>query len=248
LQGAVPGPFCLALGLCADFVPAIADGIFEAFPGTGVACFLVAAGIGFQSGPVAPTVAFICAQLIAVAVGGLILRIGSAPAGKRCGVVLPEDGVVGSKVLGVGFLKGTSAIRSHREFLGRERNFTGLHCWARGYGVSTLGLDEQVIREDIRNQENEEKRQAQMQLKGLETLSYATEGSSGPFIGVREGLEALSDHSWPPPGAFSKLPALRVVLDFLCKRLKMLLLYPGTLVFCACDTTTCTTGYRHWCH
>jgi len=67
----------------------------------------------------------------------------------------------------VGFLKGKSAIRIHREFLGRERNFTGLHFWARGYCVSTIGLDEQVIREYIRNQENEEKRQEQMQLKGL---------------------------------------------------------------------------------
>ena len=67
----------------------------------------------------------------------------------------------------VGFLKGKSAIRIHREFLGRERNFTGLHFWALGYCVSTVGLDEQVIREYIRNQENEEKRQEQMQLKGL---------------------------------------------------------------------------------
>src|SRR5260370_42520819 len=49
----------------------------------------------------------------------------------------------------VGFLKGKSAIRIHREFLGRERNFTGFHFWARGYCVSTVGLDEQVIREYI---------------------------------------------------------------------------------------------------
>jgi putative transposase len=67
----------------------------------------------------------------------------------------------------VGFLKGKSAIRIHREFLGRERNFTGRHFWARGYCVSTIGLDEQVIREYIRHQENEEKRQEQIQLKGL---------------------------------------------------------------------------------
>jgi putative transposase len=47
----------------------------------------------------------------------------------------------------VGWLKGQSAIRIHRECLGRARNFTGLHFWARGYCVSTVGLDEQVIRE-----------------------------------------------------------------------------------------------------
>ena len=68
----------------------------------------------------------------------------------------------------VGFLKGKSAIRIHREFLGRERNFTGLHFWARGYCVSTVGLDEQTIREYIRNQEEEEKRLEQLELGGLQ--------------------------------------------------------------------------------
>ena len=67
----------------------------------------------------------------------------------------------------VGFLKGKSAIRIHREFFGQKRNFTGRHFWAKGYCVSTVGLDEQTIREYIRNQEAEEKRLEQMQLKGL---------------------------------------------------------------------------------
>ena len=40
----------------------------------------------------------------------------------------------------VGFLKGKSAIRIHWEYLGRQRNFTGYHFWARGYCVSTVGL------------------------------------------------------------------------------------------------------------
>ncbi len=40
----------------------------------------------------------------------------------------------------VGFLKGKSAIRIHREYLGRRRNFTGFHFWSRGYWVSTAGL------------------------------------------------------------------------------------------------------------
>ncbi len=38
------------------------------------------------------------------------------------------------------------------EYLGRVRNFTGLHFWARGYCVSMVGLDEAVIRQYIRNQ------------------------------------------------------------------------------------------------
>jgi len=67
----------------------------------------------------------------------------------------------------VGYVKGKSAIRIHRQFLQRERNFTGFHFWARGYCVSTVGLDEEKIRAYIRNQEDEEKRQEQLKLRGL---------------------------------------------------------------------------------
>ena len=48
---------------------------------------------------------------------------------------------------------------------------TGLHSWARGYCVSTVGLHEKMIREYIRNQEEEEKRQEQLPLGGLEPPS-----------------------------------------------------------------------------
>ena len=67
----------------------------------------------------------------------------------------------------VGVLKGKSAIQIHRQYLGKERNFTGFHFWARGYCVSTVGLDEATIRQYIRNQEAEEKRQEQLTLGGL---------------------------------------------------------------------------------
>jgi putative transposase len=67
----------------------------------------------------------------------------------------------------VGFLKAKSAIRIHREYLGRKRQFTGFHFWARGYCVSTVELDEQMIRAYIRNQEVEEKRQESLRLEGL---------------------------------------------------------------------------------
>src|SRR5699024_5510298 len=33
----------------------------------------------------------------------------------------------------VGFRKGKSAIRIHRHYLGKQRQFTGYHFWARGY-------------------------------------------------------------------------------------------------------------------
>ena len=67
----------------------------------------------------------------------------------------------------IGFLKGKSAIRIFRDYLRVKRNFTGRHFWARGYCVSTVGLDELIIREYIRNQERVEKRQEQMRLAGL---------------------------------------------------------------------------------
>jgi putative transposase len=51
----------------------------------------------------------------------------------------------------IGFLKGKSAVRFHRQ-MGEKRVF-GLHFWAVGYCVSTVGLDEQTIREYIQQQE-----------------------------------------------------------------------------------------------
>jgi len=62
----------------------------------------------------------------------------------------------------VGYLKGKSAIQVARRFGGRKRNFTGEHFWARGYFVSTVGLDEGMVRAYIRNQEAEDERYDQM--------------------------------------------------------------------------------------
>jgi putative transposase len=64
----------------------------------------------------------------------------------------------------VGRMKGKSAIRIHREFLGRAQNFTGFHFWATGYCVSTVGFDEQQVLEYIREQEEHEKTEEQLTL------------------------------------------------------------------------------------
>jgi putative transposase len=53
----------------------------------------------------------------------------------------------------VGYLKGNSAISIARNFKGKHKNFAGGHCWAQGYFVSTVGLDEDMVRAYIRNQE-----------------------------------------------------------------------------------------------
>jgi putative transposase len=65
----------------------------------------------------------------------------------------------------VGYLKGKSAIHMARVYGERRRNFVGQHFWARGYFVSTVGRDETVIREYIRNQEKEDERLDQMKLE-----------------------------------------------------------------------------------
>ena len=56
----------------------------------------------------------------------------------------------------IGFLKGKSAVRIHRWILGNKKT-SGLHFWARGYCVSTVGLDEAKVRTYIRHQEKRDK-------------------------------------------------------------------------------------------
>jgi putative transposase len=58
----------------------------------------------------------------------------------------------------VGFIKGKSAISSARNYMGRRKNFIGQSFWARGYYVSTVGRDEEVIRNHIGHQESEDRR------------------------------------------------------------------------------------------
>jgi putative transposase len=64
----------------------------------------------------------------------------------------------------VGYIKGKSAIHLARVYGERKRNFVGQSFWARGYFVSTVGRDEEVIRAYIRNQEEEDRRLDQLQL------------------------------------------------------------------------------------
>ena len=61
----------------------------------------------------------------------------------------------------VGFIKGKSAVRVHRELL-NERRMTGLHFWASGYWVSTVGRDEETVRRYIREQESWDQGQGQL--------------------------------------------------------------------------------------
>jgi putative transposase len=59
---------------------------------------------------------------------------------------------------------GKSAIQIARTFGGRKQSFTGQHFWARGYFVSTVGRDENLIREYIKKQELEDRRLDQLHM------------------------------------------------------------------------------------
>ncbi|NJK52619.1 MAG: IS200/IS605 family transposase [Leptolyngbyaceae cyanobacterium SU_3_3] len=62
----------------------------------------------------------------------------------------------------MGYIKGKSAINIARTYQGRRKNFSGQSFWARGYYVSTVGRDEALVRQYIRDQEKEDQRVDQL--------------------------------------------------------------------------------------
>ena len=62
----------------------------------------------------------------------------------------------------VGYIKGKTAISIAKNFRGKQRNFNGENFCARGYFVSTIGLDENMVIEYIRNQEKVDEHRAQL--------------------------------------------------------------------------------------
>ena len=58
----------------------------------------------------------------------------------------------------IGYIKGKSAIAIARNYMGRKGNFKGQSFWARGYHLSTVGLNEEIVRSYIKHQESEDKR------------------------------------------------------------------------------------------
>ena len=69
-----------------------------------------------------------------------------------------------SIAMAIGYLKGKSSIRVHRELMKTKGTLFGRTFWARGYCVSTVGLDEATIREYIREQEKLQRDQDQGEL------------------------------------------------------------------------------------
>jgi putative transposase len=55
-----------------------------------------------------------------------------------------------------GYLKGKSAMIVFEKYSNLKKNFKGHNFWARGYYVSTVGLDEAKVRKYIKEQEMRE--------------------------------------------------------------------------------------------
>ena len=64
----------------------------------------------------------------------------------------------------VGYLKGKSAIRIHRDLMHVKGTLFGRSFWARGYCVSTVGWDESGIRKYIQAQEQRQQVHEQAEL------------------------------------------------------------------------------------
>lgn len=60
----------------------------------------------------------------------------------------------------LGFLKGKTAIKAFQTYPKlRTKLYWGNHFWSRGYFVSTIGLDEDLIRRYVKYQEKQERDQ-----------------------------------------------------------------------------------------
>jgi len=81
----------------------------------------------------------------------------------------------------LGFIKGNSAVRIHRQILG-NKGLNGLDLWSRGYWVSTVGLDEETIKKYIGNQGILEKCQGALEFD-KQMMALVTFLSSGALRG-----------------------------------------------------------------
>ena len=64
----------------------------------------------------------------------------------------------------VGFLKGKSAIKVFDMHPELKRRYWGRHFWAKGYCVSTVGLDEEEIKKYVKSQLNKDRNIDQLKL------------------------------------------------------------------------------------
>ena len=63
----------------------------------------------------------------------------------------------------MGYLKGKLAIRLFQRYEALRKQYLGRHLWSRGYCVSTIGLNEERIRQYIQWQEEKDREREKIQ-------------------------------------------------------------------------------------
>ena len=61
-------------------------------------------------------------------------------------------------------LKGKSAEGLRKEFPELNKRYWGMHLWARGYFVSTVGIDSEIIKQYVKNQQDAEMKIEQLRI------------------------------------------------------------------------------------
>ena len=61
-------------------------------------------------------------------------------------------------------LKGKSAYRLRKEYPELGQKYWGMHLWARGYFVSTVGVDREIIKKYVKEQVESQIREDQLKL------------------------------------------------------------------------------------
>ena len=64
----------------------------------------------------------------------------------------------------IGTIKGRVAIRMFKEIPEFRKKYWGKRFWARGYFVSTIGVDERIIRQYVQKQEMKERQAKQLDI------------------------------------------------------------------------------------
>ena len=66
----------------------------------------------------------------------------------------------------MGFVKGKSAIKLFKSYPRlRQKPYWGNHIWARGYFITTVGVDEDLVRRYVQYQEKQERAQEQQRME-----------------------------------------------------------------------------------
>ncbi|MDD2468536.1 MAG: IS200/IS605 family transposase [Desulfobulbus sp.] len=83
----------------------------------------------------------------------------------------------------IGYLKGKSTMLLFERYSYLRKNFRGHHFWARGYYVNTVGLNEQKVREYIKNQQEKDAVEAR----------FDTDLVKDPFKGANNKITGHSE-------------------------------------------------------